>query len=88
MSQFIVAKYPRRRRVFVRGSQAGFTNIALGIGRPGVYTIDLGEPKNYTPDSYRKTIRGHGPTNPMVLEFTPTWAVASASGNDANGDET
>ncbi len=82
MSEFIVAKYPRRRRVFVEGQRAGFTNTILDIGPPGVYDIDLGEPGNYTPDSYHETIRGHGPANPRIFVFTPTWPVASAPNGD------
>ena len=51
MSEFILVKYPEERDVFVGGAPAGPTNTALDIGDPGLYDIDLGEPKDYTPES-------------------------------------
>ncbi len=70
---WIKVLYPRRRCVSVDGTRLGYTNQPLLIGEDGTYSVDLGEPKNYSPQQHRPTVSGTTRRRPLELTFVPDW---------------
>lgn len=69
MSEFILVKYDRSRRVVIDGSPNGFTNQTITVAR-GPHRITLGVPVNYEPTFRRPTVVNTTATNPLEVEFT------------------
>jgi hypothetical protein len=66
--EYVKVKYPTSRTVFIDGAESGQTNTVLRVGR-GTYTINLGEPRDYTPMWRRPTVQNTGVNSPMEVEF-------------------
>lgn len=70
MDEYIKVLFPVRRKVWVDGNPAGFTNKAFQI-ETGNHTITLGSStKNYSPEQYDVCVTGTIPAEPLLLLFT------------------
>ena len=67
-NEYFLVKYPKERDVFVDGASMGLTNQTIEIG-PGTYTITLGEPKDYAPESPLVQIFDTFPDEPKIVVF-------------------
>ena len=70
---WILVRYPRRRRVYVDDAFLGYTNRKLLVGEDGTYTVHLGKPVNYSPARRRPRVSGATRRNPLELVFTAHW---------------
>jgi len=68
--EYVIVKYYRYRKVYLRGEHFGFTNRKLRVDR-GTQSFDLGEPVNYTPSERRPFVKNTTPNKPMVITFEP-----------------
>ena len=66
--EHITVKYPHHRIVHIDGQEAGYTNRTLRVGA-GTHTINLGEPRDYTPKWRRPRVTGTTVINPMAVVF-------------------
>lgn len=71
MIQFVKVNYFRSRNVYVDGEKSGKTNKIIRVDE-GTHEFDLGEPKNYSPPSYKKKVTGTTSIKPMELDFEIT----------------
>jgi hypothetical protein len=69
--EFLVALFPRNRRVMVNGEFMGTTNTKLEL-EGGRYEVTLGPPQNYTPEKHEIDLRGTSSLMPMIVEFRDT----------------
>jgi len=69
MDQYIKVLFPTRRKVWVDGNPAGFTNKVFQIDA-GHHTITLwSSKKNFSPDAHEVNVIGTIPTKPLIVEF-------------------
>jgi hypothetical protein len=68
--EFIIVRFRDARTVFVDGMPMGSTGERLRV-QEGVHTINLGDPRNYTPKWRRPEVTGTNATRPMEILFDP-----------------
>jgi hypothetical protein len=68
--EYIVVQYPEARTVYIDGEENGATGERLRV-EEGTHTINLGDPRDYTPKWRRPTVTGTTVVNPMLIEFEP-----------------
>jgi hypothetical protein len=66
---WILVVFDGIRTVYADGIALGDTNQTLFLGEDGTYTIDLGEPENYSPSEIKKKIFGTSRENPEIIRF-------------------
>lgn len=70
MDEYIKVLFPVRRKVWVDGNPAGFTNKVFQV-ETGNHTISLGSSiKDYSPEQHAVCVTGTIPTEPLVVLFT------------------
>lgn len=67
-NEYLVALFPRSRRVMINGEFMGTTNQKLEL-ESGLYEVTLGPPKNFTPEKYDVDLRNTSSLKPMIVEF-------------------
>lgn len=67
--EYLVALFPRRRRVLINGQFMGTTNTKLEL-ESGVYEVTLGLPLNFSPDKFNIELRNTSSLMPLMVEFT------------------
>lgn len=69
MDEYIKVLFPVRRKVWVDGNPAGFTNKVFQI-ETGNHTITLGSSnKDYSPEQQEINVTGTVPTEPKIIQF-------------------
>ena len=66
--EYLVALFPRSRRVMINGEFMGTTNTKLEL-ESGPYEVTLGPPKNFTPEKYDVDLVNTSSLKPMIVEF-------------------
>lgn len=67
--EFVKVTFPTNRFVYIDGDQGGSTNEVLRI-EAGTHEFNLGNLKNYDPDSQKVDVEGTTVLVPMVVAFT------------------
>ena len=67
--EYIIVSFPTNRFVYIDGEKGGTTNDKLRI-EAGTHELDLGNLKNYKPDSCEVEVTGTSVLQPMVIEFS------------------
>lgn len=68
--EFVKFNYPTQRPVFINGVEAGETNTVIMVDK-GVHLIDLGSPRDYTPERATVSVQDTFPAGPDELSFSP-----------------
>jgi hypothetical protein len=68
--EYIIVRFPDSREVFVDGMHMGRTSTRLRV-EEGVHTINLGDPRNYTPKWRRPEVSGTTSNAPLEVYFDP-----------------
>jgi hypothetical protein len=66
--EYLVALFPRNRRVMINGQFMGTTNRKLEL-ESGLYEVTLGPPKNFTPEKFDIDLRDTSSLMPMIVQF-------------------
>jgi len=66
--EYLVALFPRNRRVMINSQFMGRTNKKLEL-ESGLYEVTLGPPKNFTPEKHEVDLRDTSSLMPMTVEF-------------------
>ncbi|PQP35147.1 hypothetical protein C6A37_04035 [Desulfobacteraceae bacterium SEEP-SAG9] len=66
--EYLVALFPRNRRVMINGAFMGNTNKKLEL-EGGLYEVTLGPPKSFTPEKHDVDLRNTSSLMPMIVEF-------------------
>lgn len=66
--EYLFVRYFRRRNVFLDGNLIGKTNDTLRVEK-GTHRIDLGEPKNYSPEFREIPVTDTTQIFPLEIEF-------------------
>jgi len=66
--EYLVALFPRSRRVMINGRFMGKTNTKLEL-ESGPYEVALGPPYNFTPEKHDIDLRDTASLKPMVVVF-------------------
>lgn len=66
--EYIRVTYPESRTVYIDGEENGDTGAMLRV-EEGRHTINLGDPRDYTPKWRRPVVTGTNSRDPMVIEF-------------------
>jgi len=66
--EYLVALFPRKRRVMINGEFMGNTNNKLEL-ESGLYEVTLGPPKKFTPEKHDIDLRSTSSLRPMIVEF-------------------
>ena len=69
--EYLVALFPRKRRVLINGEYMGSTNTKLEL-ESGPYEVTLGPPPNFAPEKYDIDLSNTSSLQPMIVEFTET----------------
>jgi hypothetical protein len=67
--EYLVALFPRKRRVLINGEFMGTTNTKLEL-ESGVYDVTLGLPLNFSPGKFNIELRNTSSLMPLMVEFT------------------
>jgi len=70
MPQFVRVNYESSRDVYVDGYKNGQTNQIIRVDE-ATLEFDLGNPKDYSPDSIEKQVTGTTSIQPLELNFKP-----------------
>ena len=73
--EYIFVRYFRKRNVFLDGNPVGNTNNTLRVEK-GTHRIDLGEPKNYTPEFQEVAVTDTTQILPLEVAFDYTGGEA------------
>ena len=73
--EYVIARYPVERDVFIDWQVAGKTNRLLMVEK-GHHRFDLGRPGDYTTDSYDLTVENTTELTPLILEFSPKGGIS------------
>lgn len=66
--EYLVVLFPTRRRIKVNDEFSGFTNELIELDG-GPYTVSLGPPANFSPESQPVDLKGTAPLTPMIVRF-------------------
>lgn len=66
--EYLIVRYRRKRTVYIDGEEFGETGERLRV-EEGTHTINLGDPRDYTPKWRRPTVTGTTSIAPMEIEF-------------------
>lgn len=68
--EYIIVQYPDVRTVYIDGEENGSTGDTLRV-EEGTHTINLGDPRDYTPKWRRPQVTDTSARQPMIVEFEP-----------------
>ena len=66
--EYLVALFPRSRRVLINGEFMGTTNTKFEL-ESGAYEVTLGPPYNFAPEKHTIDLRETSSLMPMIVEF-------------------
>jgi hypothetical protein len=66
--EYLVALFPRNRRVMINGQFMGTTNQKLEL-ESGLYEVTLGPPNNFNPEKHAVDLHNTSSLMPMIVEF-------------------
>jgi PEGA domain len=66
--EYIIVRFVRKRTVFIDGKETGETGERLRV-EEGTHTVNLGDPRDYTPKWRRPTVTDTTSIIPMDIEF-------------------
>ena len=66
--EYVKVIYPQERSVYVDGGENGSTNTSIRVDE-GTHVFDLGEPKDYAPESQEVAVEGTTMLKPMEIAF-------------------
>jgi len=69
--EYLLVRFPRSRRVAIDGEFNGRTNELIEL-EAGTYTVSLGPPPNFTPESRRVVLRNTSALEPKEVTFDET----------------
>jgi len=69
--EYLLVRFPRSRRVIIDGEFNGRTNELIEL-EAGTYTVSLGPPPNFTPESRRVVLRNTSALEPKEVTFDET----------------
>jgi PEGA domain len=69
--EYLVALFPRSRRVMINGQYMGSTNTKLEL-EGGSYEVTLGLPNNFAPEKHAIDLSNTSSLMPMIVEFEET----------------
>lgn len=67
--EFVIVTYPTSRFVYIDGEKGGRTNEVLRV-EAGTHEFDLGNLKNYEPESQEVEVKGTTVLKPMEIVFS------------------
>ncbi len=67
--EYVIVTYPTNRFVYIDGEKGGTTNDVLRISK-GTHGFDLGNLKNYEPESQEVEVQGTTVLKPLKIEFS------------------
>lgn len=73
--QYVVVRYPEERDVYIDGQLVGKTNETLMV-EEGYHLFDLGEPKDYLPESREVVVNETSSISPMEITFSARGVVS------------
>jgi len=69
MTEYLVVKFPKPRKVLLNGAPMGNTNELLPLQEGGKYTVSLEPPPDFTPPEQDIDLRNTSALNPLEVEF-------------------
>ena len=66
--EYLVALFPRSRRVLINGAWMGTTNKKLEL-ESGRYEVTLGPPNTFIPEKHDIDLQNTSSLMPMIVEF-------------------
>lgn len=66
--EYVIVRFPTRRRVYIDGGEAGCTNDVLRIDA-GTHVFALGNVENFRPASRTVTVTDTSVLEPLEVEF-------------------
>ena len=66
--EFVKVTFPTNRFVYIDGEQGGRTNVVLRV-EAGTHAFDLGNLRNYEPESQEIAVEGTTVLAPLVVAF-------------------
>ena len=85
MDEFLQVNFLESRQLVINGIPQGRTNMIVQL-EAGTYDVSLADPKNFSPDSQRVTLRFTAITSPALLTFhvlPPSAVTPAAAGGHA-----
>jgi hypothetical protein len=67
--EYVIVTYPTNRFVYVDGEKCGITNDMLRVSE-GTHEFDLGNLKNYEPESQEIEVDGTTVLKPLKIKFS------------------
>ena len=67
--EYVKVTYPTNRFVYIDGEKGGITNDVLRV-EAGMHQFDLGNLKNYNPDSQNVDVEGTTVLQPIEIVFS------------------
>jgi len=67
--EYVIVAYPTNRSVYIDGEKGGITNDVLRV-EEGTHEFDLGNLKNYQPESQEVEVQGTTVLKPMQIVFS------------------
>jgi hypothetical protein len=67
--EYIIVSFPTNRFVYIDGEKGGITNDVLRI-EAGTHEFDLGNRRNYQPESQEVEVEGTTVLQPLKIVFT------------------
>lgn len=67
--EYVIVSFPTNRFVYIDGEKGGITNDVLRV-EAGTHDFDLGNLKNYLPESFEVAVTGTTILKPLKIAFT------------------
>lgn len=67
--EYVIVTYPTNRFVYIDGEKGGISNDVLRVSE-GTHEFDLGNLKNYEPESQEVEVQGTTVLKPLEIEFS------------------
>ena len=67
--EYVIVSFPTNRFVYIDGEKGGITNDVLRI-EAGTHEFNLGNLKNYEPNSQEVEVEGTTVLHPLMIVFT------------------
>jgi hypothetical protein len=73
MTEYLVVKFPKPRKVLLNDNPLGNTNDLLPVDEGGKYTVSLEKPPyDFMPPEQEIDLHDTAPLNPLEVEFEET----------------
>lgn len=67
--EYVIVSFPTNRFVYIDGEKGGITNDVLRV-EAGTHDFDLGNLRNYKPESFEVAVTGTTVLKPLKIAFT------------------